>query len=71
VPAITSSSTKPVNSNSGKTQEAREKQGHYRTYWWNLALGAGEMAQWLRASTAFLKVLSSNPTKHMVAHNHP
>jgi hypothetical protein len=29
---------------------------------------AGEMAQWLRA---LLKVLSSNPSNHMVAHNHP
>jgi hypothetical protein len=33
--------------------------------------GAGEMAQWLRALTALLKVLSSNPSNHMVAHNHP
>jgi hypothetical protein len=33
--------------------------------------GAGEMAQWLRALTALLKVLSSNPNNHMVAHNHP
>jgi hypothetical protein len=32
--------------------------------------GAGEMAQWLRAPTALLKVLSSNPSNHMVAHNH-
>jgi hypothetical protein len=31
----------------------------------------GEMAQWLRAPTAFPKVLSSNPSNHMVAHNHP
>jgi hypothetical protein len=34
-------------------------------------LRAGEMAQWLRALTALLKVLSSNPSNHMVAHNHP
>ena len=33
--------------------------------------GAGEVAQWLRAVTALLKVLSSNPSNHMVAHNHP
>jgi hypothetical protein len=33
--------------------------------------GAGEMAQWLRAPTALPKVLSSNPSNHMVAHNHP
>jgi hypothetical protein len=32
---------------------------------------AGEMAQWLRALTALLKVLSLNPSNHMVAHNHP
>jgi hypothetical protein len=31
---------------------------------------AGEMAQWLRALTALLKVLSSNTSNHMVAHNH-
>jgi hypothetical protein len=31
---------------------------------------AGEMAQQLRALTALLKVLSSNPRNHMVAHNH-
>jgi hypothetical protein len=31
--------------------------------------GAGEMAQWLRALTALPKVLSSNPSNHMVAHN--
>jgi hypothetical protein len=35
------------------------------------ALGAGKMAQRLRALTALLKVLSSNPSNHMVAHNHP
>jgi hypothetical protein len=33
--------------------------------------GAGKMAQWVRALTALLKVLSSNPSNHMVAHNHP
>jgi hypothetical protein len=32
--------------------------------------GAGEMAQWLRALTALPKALSSNPSNHMVAHNH-
>jgi hypothetical protein len=26
------------------------------------------MAQWLRAFTALLKILSSNPSNHMVAH---
>jgi hypothetical protein len=33
-------------------------------------LGAGEMAQRLRALTALPKVLSSIPSNHMVAHNH-
>jgi hypothetical protein len=32
---------------------------------------AREMAQQLRALTAFLEVMSSNPSNHMVAHNHP
>jgi hypothetical protein len=33
-------------------------------------VGAGEMAHWLRALTAFLKVLSSNPTWWLTAiHN--
>jgi hypothetical protein len=32
--------------------------------------GAGKMAQWLRALTALAKVLSSNPSNHMAAHNH-
>jgi hypothetical protein len=31
---------------------------------------AGEMAQWLRALTILPEVLSSNPSNHMVAHNH-
>jgi hypothetical protein len=31
---------------------------------------AEEMAQWLRALTALPKVLSSNLSNHMVAHNH-
>jgi hypothetical protein len=31
----------------------------------------GEMAQCLRAPTALLKVVSSNPSNHMMAHNHP
>jgi hypothetical protein len=31
---------------------------------------AGEMAQWLRALTALLKILSSNSSNHMMAHNH-
>jgi hypothetical protein len=34
------------------------------------SMGAGEMAQWLRALTALPEVLSSIPSNHMVAHNH-
>jgi hypothetical protein len=37
----------------------------FKTHSW-----AGEMAQWLRALTALLKVLSSIPSNHMVAYNH-
>jgi hypothetical protein len=33
-------------------------------------MGAGEMAQWLSTLTALLKVLSSNPSNHMVAQSH-
>jgi len=33
-------------------------------------LGAGEIAQCLRAPTALPEALSSNPSNHMVAHNH-
>jgi hypothetical protein len=38
---------------------------HFKKIVW-----AGEMAQWLRVLTALPKVLSSNPSNHMVAHNH-
>jgi hypothetical protein len=31
---------------------------------------AGEMVQWLGTPTDLLKVLSSNPSNHMVAHDH-
>ena len=48
----------------------------YVALFWSLLLkiielGAGEMAQRVRAPTALLKVLSSNPSNHMVAHSHP
>ena len=33
--------------------------------------GAGEMARQVRALTALPKVLSSNPSNHMVAHTQP
>jgi hypothetical protein len=45
-----------------KTTTTEKKKKHF---------GAGEMAQWLRALTVLLKVLSSNSSNHMVAHNHP
>jgi len=32
--------------------------------------GTGEVAQWLRALTALPEVRSSNPSNHMMAHNH-
>ena len=32
--------------------------------------GTVKVAQWVRALTALLEVLSSNPSNHMVAHNH-
>jgi hypothetical protein len=35
-----------------------------------IRFGAGEMAQQLRALTALPEVLSSNPSTHIVAHNH-
>ena len=41
------------------------KQIHLKTLKW-----AGEMAQPVRALTALPKVLSSNHSNHMVAHNH-
>jgi hypothetical protein len=39
---------------------------HVKIFFW-----AEEMAQWLSGLTALPKVLSSNPSNHMVAHNHP
>jgi hypothetical protein len=45
---------------------SNREQGSLRVTIW-----AGEMAQWLRAPTALPKVSSSNPSNHMVAHNHP
>jgi hypothetical protein len=45
------------------------------SYHWEKSLkennvGAGEMAQWLRALTALPEDPSSIPSNHMVAHNH-
>jgi hypothetical protein len=42
---------------------------YYNVYVKNLLFGAGEMAQWLKALTALLEVLSSVLSNHMVAHN--
>ena len=38
--------------------------------WWAIENQAGEMTQRLRALTTLPEVLSSNPSNHMVAHNH-
>ena len=47
---------------------------HGRRFYFTLlplpGLWVGEVAQWLRALTALLKLPSSNPSNHMVAHNH-
>jgi hypothetical protein len=48
---------------SRKTKQNKTKQ--------NKTEGAGEMAQRLRSLTALPKVLSSNPSNHMVAHDYP
>jgi hypothetical protein len=37
---------------------------------YNLIFKKGEVAQWLRAPTVLPKVVSSNPSNHMIAHNH-
>jgi hypothetical protein len=39
-------------------------------HWLRVLTGAGKMAQRLRVPTALPEVLSSNPSNHMVAHNH-
>jgi hypothetical protein len=45
--------------------KGKEKKANEKVSW------AGEMAQQLRALTAAPEILSSNPSNHMVAHNHP
>ena len=45
------------------------RMGHY-IWFLRRKKGAGEMAWQLRALTALPEVLSSIPSKHMVAHNH-
>ncbi|WP_290100695.1 hypothetical protein [Turicimonas muris] len=49
-----------MNQTQGRNQPNRKKRSR-----------AGKMAQWVRAPTALPKVRSSNPSNHMVAHNHP
>jgi hypothetical protein len=51
-------------------QANKQKTKHYTQERENLVLGAGEMAQWLRALTALTEVLRSIPSNHLVAHNH-
>jgi len=45
-------------------------QTEFRSSARTVCAAVGEMAQWLRALTAFPEVLSSIPSNHMVAHNH-
>jgi hypothetical protein len=46
------------------------EESHFFDNFKNVSSWAGEMAQWLRALTVLLEVLSSIPSNHMVAHNH-
>jgi hypothetical protein len=50
-----------------KSLSEKNKQHVYQTK--RARVGAGEMAQWLRALTALPGVLNSIPSNHMVAHN--
>jgi hypothetical protein len=59
----------PVSKNQ-KTKQKQNKNTKQNTTIKKKSTGAGEMAQWLRALTALSEVLSSNPSNHMVAHNH-
>jgi hypothetical protein len=43
----------------------------YELAFLRIYLQAGEMAQRVRALTTLPEVMSSNPSNHMVAHNHP
>jgi hypothetical protein len=51
-----------------KKKKAKQKQTNKRNK--KKMLRAGKMAQQVRALTAFPKVLSSNPSNHMVPHNY-
>jgi hypothetical protein len=52
------------------TAAIKELQRIIKMYLEKPVLQAGEMTQRLRALTALPEVLSSNPSNHMVAHNH-
>jgi hypothetical protein len=54
----------------GKQAKYRNKHQSFGLFKTN-KLGSGEMAQLLRAPTALPEVLSSIPSNHMVAYNHP
>jgi hypothetical protein len=55
-----------VNSHINKSEKKNEKKENI----FKKINRAGEMAQWLRVLTALPKVPSSNPSNHMVPHNH-
>jgi hypothetical protein len=54
----------------GLQSEFQDSQDYRETLSQKTKKRAREMAQWLRALTAFPEVLSSIPRNHMVAHNH-
>jgi len=66
---LTKSNHKIGRTRSGQTV-GRPTTAHIKLYISEIAVAAGEMAQWLRALTALPEVLSSNPSKHMAAYNH-
>jgi hypothetical protein len=51
-------------------KQTKNKQKNPNTFKKRGVVVAREMVQWLRALTALLEVLSSNPSNHMVAHNY-
>jgi hypothetical protein len=52
-------------------QAYREITPVFKSFLKKLCFRTGEMAQQLRALTSLPKDLSSNPSNHMMAHNHP
>jgi hypothetical protein len=58
----------------GHNESSAKRKVHRTKCLQKVLIRAGEMAQWVRALTALpevLKVLCSNSSNHMVAHNHP